>query len=404
MKAIPTLRASALLLLCAAAAPAVAAGNDCAPLGSLPSYQAINGAPTQRDYAAGDFEVATADGGSTTTTVAGHYCEQHYEPKDGTEPLSNLEILSNYREQLAQLGAKLVYADDNDLYAKLDRSGQQTWLKVYSEETAINITVVNRQPPKQVLTAPSGYDYPLLGHMPNYVADEPTKRNFDQFEFDVTDSNGDQSSVTVQGAKYEVSYMLRDNVQPNSNLDTLQNYRTALGKLGAQILFADENDIDARLEHAGKTIWLKVFAEDSEIHVDVIEEKAFKATIQPAKASALKTALDKDGHVALYINFDFNKATLRADAAPVIAQVVTLLKDNADLKLSIEGHTDNVGGHDYNVKLSQDRAAAVVAALVKAGIAASRLSSAGHGPDQPIADNKTGEGRAKNRRVELVKR
>src|SRR3546814_10987939 len=112
-----------------------------------------------------------------------------------------------------------------------------------------------------------------------------------------------------------------------------------------------------------------------EINVHVIEEKAFEATIKPPDASAMKTALDRDGHIALHVNFDFNKATLRPDAAPVIAQVVTLLKDNADLKLSIEGHTDNVGGHDYNVQLSQDRAAAVVAALVKAGIAAGPLAS-----------------------------
>ncbi|HET8880774.1 MAG TPA: OmpA family protein [Solimonas sp.] len=398
------LRTGVLVLFCAASAPAIAGGNDCAPLGALPSYQVIDGAPTQRDYAAGDFEVATADGSSTTTTVAGHYCEQHYEPRDGTEPLSNLEILSNYREQLARLGAKLVYSDDNDLYARLDRSGHQTWLKVYSEETAVNVTVVDQQPPKQVLTAPSGYDYPLLGHMPNYVADEPTQRNFDQFEFDVTDSNGDQSSVTVQGAKYEVSYMLRDNVQPNSNLDTLQNYRTALTRLGAQILFADENQLDARLEHAGKTVWLKVYSEDSEIHVSVIEEKPFEATIQPAKASALKAALDKDGHVALYVNFDFNKATLRADAAPVLAQVVAVLKDSPDLKLAIEGNTDSIGEHDYNQKLSGARAASVVAALVKAGIAADRLTASGNGADKPIADNGTPEGRAKNRRVELVKR
>ncbi|MGH8539211.1 MAG: OmpA family protein, partial [Stenotrophobium sp.] len=101
--------------------------------------------------------------------------------------------------------------------------------------------------------------------------------------------------------------------------------------------------------------------------------------------------------------FDFDKATLRPDAAPIVAQVVALLKDNPALKLSVEGNTDNVGGHDYNVKLSQQRAAAVVAELVKAGIAADRLKAAGNGPDKPIADNASSRGRAKNRRVELVK-
>jgi outer membrane protein OmpA-like peptidoglycan-associated protein len=125
--------------------------------------------------------------------------------------------------------------------------------------------------------------------------------------------------------------------------------------------------------------------------------------MKPPKPDAMKTALDKKGSISLYINFDFNKATLRPDAAPIVAQVETLLKDNPDLKLEITGNTDNVGGHDYNVKLSQARAAMVVAALVKDGIAAERLKATGNGPDKPIADNGDSRGRAKNRRVDLVK-
>jgi outer membrane protein OmpA-like peptidoglycan-associated protein len=124
---------------------------------------------------------------------------------------------------------------------------------------------------------------------------------------------------------------------------------------------------------------------------------------EPPPAESLKAELDKNGRVALYINFDFNKATLRPDAKPIIAQVLKLLQDNPDLKLSINGHTDNVGLRDYNVKLSQMRAAAVVGSLVAAHIAPDRLNSGGFGPDQPIADNDTEKGRAKNRRVELVK-
>src|SRR3546814_13582619 len=81
-----------------------------------------------------------------------------------------------------------------------------------------------------------------------------------------------------------------------------------------------------------------------EINVHVIEEKAFEATIKPPDASAMKTALDRDGHIALHVNFDFNKATLRPDAAPVIAHVVTLLTDNAALQPSIEGPPANAAG------------------------------------------------------------
>ena len=125
--------------------------------------------------------------------------------------------------------------------------------------------------------------------------------------------------------------------------------------------------------------------------------------VEDPTAGSLKSQLDQTGRAVLYINFDFNKSTLRPDAKPIVAQVVKLLTDDPSLTLTINGHTDNVGQHDYNVKLSQTRAAAVVSALVAANIASARLSSGGFGPDQPIDDNGTEKGRAKNRRVELVK-
>jgi outer membrane protein OmpA-like peptidoglycan-associated protein len=125
--------------------------------------------------------------------------------------------------------------------------------------------------------------------------------------------------------------------------------------------------------------------------------------IDVASADALKDELDKYGKVVLYINFDFNRATIRPDGKPIVAQVVKLLSDNPDLRIAINGHTDNVGTRDYNVKLSDKRAAAVVDAIVAAGIVRNRMTSEGFGPDQPIADNATEKGRSKNRRVELVK-
>lgn len=121
-------------------------------------------------------------------------------------------------------------------------------------------------------------------------------------------------------------------------------------------------------------------------------------------AASIKSELDTRGRAILYINFDFDKSTIRPDAKPVIAEVIKLMNDNPGLALKINGHTDSIGLHDYNLNLSKSRAAAVVAALVAAQIAPARLSSGGFGPDQPIADNVTDKGRAKNRRVELVKR
>jgi OOP family OmpA-OmpF porin len=137
--------------------------------------------------------------------------------------------------------------------------------------------------------------------------------------------------------------------------------------------------------------------------VQVLEKQAMQSSLAFLDANAMKKELDAKGFVALYINFDTDKATLRADAQPVIGEVNKLLIANPSLKLSIEGHTDNVGGADHNRQLATSRARSVLGALVGLGIDAGRLSSKGFGPDKPIADNSTDSGRAKNRRVELVK-
>jgi outer membrane protein OmpA-like peptidoglycan-associated protein len=84
--------------------------------------------------------------------------------------------------------------------------------------------------------------------------------------------------------------------------------------------------------------------------------------------------------------------------------IATLLKSNPTLKLGVEGHTDNVGDAASNKKLSEARAKSVTAAIVASGVDAARLSAAGFGQEKPVADNRTEEGRAKNRRVELVKK
>ena len=137
--------------------------------------------------------------------------------------------------------------------------------------------------------------------------------------------------------------------------------------------------------------------------VTVLEKQGMKSSLGFLDAEAMKKELDKTGHVALYINFDTDKATLRPDAQPIIAEVNKLLTSDPSLKLSIEGHTDNTGGADHNRELAGARARSVLGALVGLGVDASRLSSKGFGPDKPIADNSTDAGRAKNRRVELVK-
>jgi outer membrane protein OmpA-like peptidoglycan-associated protein len=123
-----------------------------------------------------------------------------------------------------------------------------------------------------------------------------------------------------------------------------------------------------------------------------------------ANDDAWASEISKTGHAVVYgIEFDTGKATLRPESQKVLADVLALMNKQPDWKLKIEGHTDSTGNGQGNQLLSRQRAEAVVAWLVKNGVAVGRLSSAGLGDSKPVADNKTAEGRAKNRRVELVK-
>jgi outer membrane protein OmpA-like peptidoglycan-associated protein len=118
----------------------------------------------------------------------------------------------------------------------------------------------------------------------------------------------------------------------------------------------------------------------------------------------MQSQLDSEGRVNLYgILFDFDQATIKPESKPTLDEIAKLLTDKPDLKLDIVGHTDGVGTEAYNLELSNRRAGNVVAALIGTyGIDQARLSSRGAGLSQPIASNETDDGRAKNRRVELI--
>ncbi|MEH2534033.1 outer membrane protein OmpA-like peptidoglycan-associated protein [Bradyrhizobium sp. AZCC 1588] len=397
---IRTLCCTALAAAITCSTAAQAASGDCPPFGRMPKYVA-KAEPQLRNYDAVEFRIAKSDGAEETVMVAGRACRQDYSIKDGAEPASNLEIQENYLSQVQKFGAQKLFSDDRNLYARFTQGGKEIWLALYSQESDITLTVIERQPFKPTLLPPSGSDHRLFGHMPNYNG-QAQKRNFDKFTFNV--QNGDETKeIEVRGARHSVAYNIAEGATMASIYDAHENYRHVVETLGGQVLHRQDRSMSARLENNGQTIWLNVYSQESDIQLEIIEEKAFQASITAPEASAMKTALDKDGRISLYVNFDFNKATLKADAAPVVGQIVKLLKDNPGLKIEIGGHTDNIGGRDYNLKLSAQRASAIVAALVAQGVAADRLRAAGYGPEKPIADNDKEEGRAKNRRVELVK-
>jgi len=110
-------------------------------------------------------------------------------------------------------------------------------------------------------------------------------------------------------------------------------------------------------------------------------------------------AISEDRLVLEGVNFDFNKSELRSESYAVLDKAVTLLKNSPDVKVEIQGYTDNIDTYEYNQKLSEERAQSVKNYLVSKGISTDRLSTIGFSKNFPIADNSTPEGRAKNRRV-----
>lgn len=166
-----------------------------------------------------------------------------------------------------------------------------------------------------------------------------------------------------------------------------------------------------RLDRDGApAVWINVSAwehsggEDPTSEVTIVEIKAMEQQLQKGSAEDMLRDLQQAGRVAVYgINFDTGKATIRPDSEKVLDEILKLATQNPNLKLRIEGHTDNVGGSAANKKLSEDRAAAVRAWLVQKGVRAASLSATGLGDSKPAADNSSEDGRARNRRVELVR-
>jgi outer membrane protein OmpA-like peptidoglycan-associated protein len=162
----------------------------------------------------------------------------------------------------------------------------------------------------------------------------------------------------------------------------------------------------AKKVHDGKDVWAVVDVQGPWQKIWIVRPKAMETGKVTVNAEALKNDIESEGHVAVYgINFDSGRAEIKPGAEPILAEIAKLLKASPALNLYVVGHTDHEGGLDFNLGLSQKRAAAVVEALAaKHGVARARLSPQGVGPLVPLATNGTDAGRAKNRRVDLVKR
>lgn len=252
-------------------------------------------------------------------------------------------------------------------------------------------------------------DTPYFSGMPNYFIYSAEDIEFDSYNF----FNG-KNCNTIEGKKLRRVYSLKEDAQKASALQIIRNYSNAIKNNGGTVVFdgqpqeadcAEFNGLNMLVGKAikdGNELWVEIATlSGDDYYMTIILKEVMK---QDVTATSMLEALNRDGHIALYINFDTGKSVIKPESQPVIDQIVQMMKENPDLKIGVEGHTDNVGSPASNKTLSEARAKSVVSAIVAKGISADRLSPAGFGQDKPIADNTTEEGRAKNRRVELVKK
>jgi OmpA-OmpF porin, OOP family len=269
-------------------------------------------------------------------------------------------------------------------------------------------------------------DHPLFSRMPGFHIAGCKQSQFEQKHFPIgpaTDEGGEVKSIPIEGAFFYVEYELIEGKVKPSPLQTMRNFQAAARKVGASVvaeypgwckaavhesLHNGNNCIlyGSTFKFAGqgsKEIWAFVESngEGEGYEIWLVEREVMK---QDIVASELRDQMNKNGSLTLYINFDTGSATIQQDSVSQLEQVAKLFQSEQALKAEIGGHTDNTGTAESNQKLSEARASAVMAAVVKYGVSAERLTAKGYGQTVPVADNRTEEGRAKNRRVELVKR
>jgi len=257
--------------------------------------------------------------------------------------------------------------------------------------------------------AQENIEHPMVKKMPNFKLVETLskKSKFSIFPFRII-KNKKITTTEKKGRYWKLHYENRNakgkiNTKV-SKIDIMNNYRAAAKELGGKVLYAKRGKITFTLPlNNGATLWGYVTALDGNYDLIIIEEEGFAKQLT-FSADQMKRALDSAGTISIYgINFDTAKDRLKPGAEKVLVEINKLMLNYPELKIEIQGHTDNVGSANYNLNLSNKRANTVKQYLLLFGVDKNRMTAKGYGLTKPIATNDTEVGRAKNRRVELVK-
>ncbi|SFE26990.1 OmpA family protein [Chitinophaga sp. CF118] len=246
-------------------------------------------------------------------------------------------------------------------------------------------------------------DSPMFNRMPNTVIAGCSK-NYDEFAI----PTAQDKSETKEGTKTFIQYAYNNEsgVPAPSYFQIVKNFENAVLKIGGKKIYYNK---DAGLatfftKSSGKDIWIVVMDMAGQnlgnFELTILEIEGMQ---QDINASDLLDTINKNGSITLYINFETGKSDIKSESQKTIDQVAEMLRSDHSLKISVEGHTDNAGTPIANKTLSENRAKSVMDALIIEGIDKTRLSYKGWGETKPLSDNNTENGKAKNRRVEIVK-
>ena len=245
-------------------------------------------------------------------------------------------------------------------------------------------------------------DHPLFTRMSGYQL-AACEKKFEQLVIKLDEDPDAARNPHPEGDRSKSRYEWDDAAgTPPDFLQVLRNYQNAATARGGAVLAEHPRYTALKFTPEGRTVYasVEVFNEGRTVELQVLEQQAMA---QEVSANLMWDALRKDGFVTLPVLFDTGKASIRPESAGVVRQIAYLLKQQPALKVSIEGHTDNQGNAAANKALSQQRAKAVVDAVTAQGVAPARMSAVGWGQDKPVADNRSHAGRARNRRVEMLK-
>jgi len=208
----------------------------------------------------------------------------------------------------------------------------------------------------------------------------------------------------VEGALEEVTYTCPSGI---SALQLSRNAEGAMRQAGFTITYNGKDGWDnpaATGSKGGQWIFVRQSPGSSSYTMIAVLQKKMDQEMS-TDAEGLAAEIEKSGHVAVYgINFDTGKATLKPESEAPLSEILKVLTTHSEWKMRVEGHTDNTGSKTTNQTLSEQRAASVTAWLAAHGVDKARLTPQGFGDSKPVGDNGTDEGKARNRRVELVRR